>query len=83
MVLGLELRCDLDGQRTYDRCVGICYLEGRDISEVMVRVDWHAIAPASAAVGMPAPSARQLPTAPPSAGPTPCPATAGRGDHGH
>jgi micrococcal nuclease len=37
MVLGLELRCNLDGQRTYDRCVGICYLEGRDISEVMVR----------------------------------------------
>jgi micrococcal nuclease len=37
MVLGRELRCDLDGQRTHDRCVGICYLAGQDISEVMVR----------------------------------------------
>jgi micrococcal nuclease len=37
LVHGRELRCDLDGQRTYDRCVAICYLDGRDISEVMVR----------------------------------------------
>jgi Staphylococcal nuclease homologue len=37
MVLGRELRCELDGERTHDRCVGICYLEGQDISEVMVR----------------------------------------------
>jgi micrococcal nuclease len=37
MVLGRELSCDLDGTRTYDRCVGICYFDGEDISDVMVR----------------------------------------------
>lgn len=37
MVQGRELRCELDGERTHDRCVGICYLEGQDIGEVMVR----------------------------------------------
>lgn len=37
MVQGRELRCELDGERTHDRCVGICYLEGEDISEIMVR----------------------------------------------
>ena len=26
MVQGRELRCELDGERTHDRCVGICYL---------------------------------------------------------
>jgi micrococcal nuclease len=36
LVLGRELRCELNGERTHDRCVGICYLEGEDISEVMV-----------------------------------------------
>ena len=37
LVHGRTVRCELDGTRTYDRCVGICYLEGQDISEVMVR----------------------------------------------
>ena len=37
VVLGRELRCELDGERTHDRCVGICFLEGADISEIMVR----------------------------------------------
>lgn len=37
MVLGQELRCELDGERTHDRCVAICYLEGADIGEIMVR----------------------------------------------
>ena len=36
MVLGRELRCELDGERTHDRCVGVCYLEGEDISQIMV-----------------------------------------------
>ena len=31
------VRCELDGTRTYDRCAGICYLDGEDVSEVMVR----------------------------------------------
>jgi micrococcal nuclease len=37
LVLGRELRCELDGERTHDRCVGVCYLDGADISGVMVR----------------------------------------------
>jgi endonuclease YncB( thermonuclease family) len=37
LVLGRSLRCDLDGERTHDRCVGICYLDGKDISAEMVR----------------------------------------------
>jgi endonuclease YncB( thermonuclease family) len=37
LVHGRMVRCELDGTRTYDRCVGICYVDGEDISEVMVR----------------------------------------------
>jgi micrococcal nuclease len=37
MVLGKRLRCDLDGERTHDRCVGICYLGGEDIGERLIR----------------------------------------------
>jgi endonuclease YncB( thermonuclease family) len=33
---GRRVRCELDGTRTYDRCAGICYLDGADISEIMV-----------------------------------------------
>ena len=36
LVQGRTLQCELDGERTHDRCAGICYLEGEDISEVMV-----------------------------------------------
>jgi len=31
------VRCELDGTRTYDRCAKICYLDGVDISEALVR----------------------------------------------
>jgi endonuclease YncB( thermonuclease family) len=37
LVSGRTLRCELDGERTHDRCVGICYLEDVDISAEMVR----------------------------------------------
>jgi endonuclease YncB( thermonuclease family) len=37
LVQGRTLRCELDGDRTHDRCVGVCYLNGADIAEVMVR----------------------------------------------
>jgi endonuclease YncB( thermonuclease family) len=37
VVLGRELRCEFDGERTHDRCVGICFLDGQDVSEIMVR----------------------------------------------
>jgi micrococcal nuclease len=35
LVDGRELRCELNGERTHDRCVGICSLEAEDISEIM------------------------------------------------
>jgi micrococcal nuclease len=37
LVQGRSLRCELGGEPTRDRCVGICYLDGADMSEVMVR----------------------------------------------
>jgi micrococcal nuclease len=37
LVQGRTLSCELDGERTHDRCVGVCYLNGADIAEVMVR----------------------------------------------
>jgi micrococcal nuclease len=37
LVQGRTLRCELDGERTHDRCVGVCYLDSADIAEVMVR----------------------------------------------
>jgi endonuclease YncB( thermonuclease family) len=37
LVLARTLRCELNGERTHDRCVGVCYLEDRDISAEMVR----------------------------------------------
>jgi micrococcal nuclease len=36
LVHGRTVRCELDGTRTYDRCVGICYLDSQDIGEAMV-----------------------------------------------
>jgi micrococcal nuclease len=36
MVEGRTLRCELDGERTHDRCAGVCYLDGEDISAAMV-----------------------------------------------
>jgi micrococcal nuclease len=36
LVDGRELQCELNGERTHDRCVGVCYLDGADISEAMV-----------------------------------------------
>ena len=37
LVDGRTLRCELDGERTHDRCVDVCYLKGTDIANVMVR----------------------------------------------
>jgi endonuclease YncB( thermonuclease family) len=36
LVEGRTLRCELNGERTGDRCVGVCYLEGADIAAKMV-----------------------------------------------
>lgn len=38
MIDGRELRCELNGERTYDRCVGVCYLADTDIAATMVRM---------------------------------------------
>jgi micrococcal nuclease len=37
MVEGRTLQCELDSERTRDRCVGVCYLDGADIADTMVR----------------------------------------------
>lgn len=39
---GKTLRCVLNGQRSYDRYVGICYAEGRDVGAVAV-ASGHAL----------------------------------------
>jgi micrococcal nuclease len=31
LVMGKRVRCELDGSKTHDRVVGICYLDGKDI----------------------------------------------------
>ena len=36
LVHGRTVRCELDGSRTYDRCAGVCYLDGRDIAGALV-----------------------------------------------
>ena len=37
LVHGREVRCELDGERTYDRCAAVCYVDGLDVAEVMIR----------------------------------------------
>ena len=37
LVAGRELRCELTGERTYDRCVGVCELDGTDLGARMAR----------------------------------------------
>ena len=37
LVLGKDLRCDLTGDQSYDRVIGVCFLkDGRNIGDVMV-----------------------------------------------
>ena len=36
LVLGKRLRCDLTGERSHDRVIGTCYLEGRDIAAKLI-----------------------------------------------
>jgi endonuclease YncB( thermonuclease family) len=36
LVAGKTLRCELDGEQTHDRCAGVCYLDGKDISATLV-----------------------------------------------
>ena len=37
LVLDKEIRCELTGKQTYDRCVGICYLNGMNVEAELVR----------------------------------------------
>ena len=37
LVEGRRLRCELNGERTHDRCAGVCFLAGLDIAEALVR----------------------------------------------
>jgi endonuclease YncB( thermonuclease family) len=42
LVRGEMVSCDLNGERTYDRWVGVCYLNGQDIGAIAV-ADGHAL----------------------------------------
>jgi len=36
LVMGNRVRCELDGTKTYDRWVGVCYLNGQDIGAAVI-----------------------------------------------
>ena len=36
LILNKHVRCELNGERTHDRFVGICYLGGQDIGEAVI-----------------------------------------------
>ena len=42
LVQGETVTCQLNGDRTYDRWVGVCYLKGQDIGAIAV-VNGHAL----------------------------------------
>lgn len=37
LVNGKTVRCDLNGEKTYDRLVGICYVNAIDVGEAVIR----------------------------------------------
>jgi micrococcal nuclease len=37
LVLGKRVRCELNGKKTYDRLVGVCFLGGRDIGLAIIK----------------------------------------------
>lgn len=39
---GKEINCDLNGERTHDRWVGVCYADGEDIGAAVIRAG-HAL----------------------------------------
>jgi micrococcal nuclease len=45
LVHGQTVRCELDGSRTYDRCAGVCYLDGGDITEALVSAGLARVCP--------------------------------------
>ncbi len=36
LVMGKRLRCELNGEKTHDRFVGVCYLDGKDIGATVI-----------------------------------------------
>lgn len=36
LVDGKSVRCELNGKKTYDRFVGVCYLDGKDIGASVI-----------------------------------------------
>ena len=36
LVQGEKVICDLNGERTYDRWVGVCFLDGEDIGAIAI-----------------------------------------------
>ena len=37
LVLGKRVRCELNGEKTHDRFVGVCYLDEQDIGATVIR----------------------------------------------
>jgi len=78
LVLGKEVRCELTGRRTYDRCVAVCYLNGVDVEAIMVRNGFARDCPRFSG-GRHAEAERQAaPKVPRSAGSIPCLGIVGR-----
>jgi len=36
LVMGMRVRCELNGEKTHDRFVGVCYLDGKDIGATII-----------------------------------------------
>lgn len=36
LVMGKQVRCELNGEKTYDRWGGVCYLNGTDIGASVI-----------------------------------------------
>jgi micrococcal nuclease len=36
LVMGKRVRCELNGDKTHDRLVGTCYLDGQDIGATVI-----------------------------------------------
>jgi micrococcal nuclease len=41
LVMNKPVRCELNGERTYDRLVGICYLNSKDIGSLVIGAGGH------------------------------------------
>ena len=37
LVLAKQIRCEMNGDKSYDRFVALCFLNGKDIGETLIR----------------------------------------------